>query len=172
MAGSGEVLAVERHAGRATAMTETVRRLHAEDVVRVEVGDAAEPRPEGPFDRVLVDPPCSALGTLAGRPDARWRSSPERIAELVPLQAAILEAAAAVVRPGGTLTYSTCTISAAENELQIEAFLAAHPGWEADDLQAIYPLWKHPRVAHHLQTLPHRDGTDGFFIARLRRPER
>jgi 16S rRNA (cytosine967-C5)-methyltransferase len=94
------------------------------------------------------------------------------MAELVPLQAAILEAAAAVVRPGGTLTYSTCTISAAENELQIEAFLAAHPGWEADDLQAIYPLWKHPRVAHHLQTLPHRDGTDGFFIARLRRPER
>jgi 16S rRNA (cytosine967-C5)-methyltransferase len=172
MEGRGEVVAVERHPGRAGSMAETVRRMRAAGVVRIETADAAVPRDDGPFARVLVDPPCSALGTLAGRPDARWRGSRKAIAELAQMQAQILDAGASAVAPGGTLTYSTCTISAAENEGQVDAFLARHDGWEADDLQAIFPLWKHPRVARHLLTLPHRDETDGFFIARLRRTER
>jgi 16S rRNA (cytosine967-C5)-methyltransferase len=69
------------------------------------------------------------------------------------------------VRPGGTIVYSTCTISPRENENVVAAV-----GLETDDLHADYPLWKHPSVPHHLLLLPHRDGTDGFFIARLRRP--
>ena len=72
-------------------------------------------------------------------------------------------------RPGGTIVYSTCTISPPENEQVVDAILAAHPELRPDDLQSDAPLWKHPSVPHHLLLLPHRDGTDGFFIARLRR---
>jgi len=84
-------------------------------------------------------------------------------------QREILDAAAHALRPGGTLVYSTCTICAPENEAQVEALLARRPELEADDLRADFPLWEHPTVARHLQLLPDRDGTAGFFIARMRR---
>jgi 16S rRNA (cytosine967-C5)-methyltransferase len=122
--------------------------------VRVVVGDAAEWTGPEEFDRVLVDPPCSGLGTLQSRPDLRWRASPEAIAELVDEQRAVLAAAARATRPGGSLTYSVCTISRAEAEGQIEWFGEQQRGFVPEE---------------SLQLLPHRDGTDGFFIARLRR---
>ena len=149
----GEIVAVERHPGRAAALEQNCRRMRASSV-RVEIGDAAEAREEEGFDRVLVDPPCSGLGTLQSRPDRRWRASLEAIEELSALQARILAAGAACTRPGGTLVYSVCTISRREGEGTLEAFLAANPEWTAEDT---------------LQLLPHRDSTDGFFIARLRR---
>jgi 16S rRNA (cytosine967-C5)-methyltransferase len=164
MANEGEVVAVERNAQRAEALRQNVARMHA-TIVTVEEADAREPR-EG-FDRVLADPPCSALGTLQSRPDARWRT--RDVDELVSIQSEILDAAAEAVRPGGVLVYSTCTISPAENEDQVAALLARRPDLSADDLRSAWPLWEHPRVPGHLQTLPHRDRTDGFFIARLRR---
>ena len=86
-------------------------------------------------------------------------------------QAAILDAAAAALRPGGTLVYSTCTISPAENEDVVQAFLAERPDFTADDLRSAEPVCQHAREPMFLQTLPNRDGTDGFFIARLRRTE-
>lgn len=153
MADRGQILAVERHPGRAAALEENCRRMHASSV-RVEIGDAAEFRAETGFDRVLVDPPCSGLGTLQSRPDRRWRARPEAIAELSALQARILAAGAASTRPRGTLAYSVCTVSRQEGEGMLEGFVAANPGWTVEDT---------------LQLLPHRDGTDGFFIARLRR---
>ena len=168
MRGEGEIVALERHPGRARALAETCRRMHAADV-RIRTADAGEPLPDPPFDRVLVDPPCTGLGTLRSRPDLRWRVTPRDRAKLAGTQAAILAAGAAATRPGGTLVYSTCTISREENEGRIDAFLRAHPAWTADDLRSIVALWHHPTVPLHLQTLPHRDGTDGFFIARLRR---
>ena len=79
------------------------------------------------------------------------------------------EAGAAALKPGGTLVYSTCTISPVENERVVAAFLAAHEDFSATDLGADLPLWKHPTMPQHLQTFPHRDRTDGFFVARLRR---
>ena len=167
MEGRGEIVAVERHAGRAEALRRTAERMGAA-IVEVRTTDAAEPFAEGEFDRVLVDPPCSDLGTLASRPDARWRKA-GRPEALAPLQARILAAGAAAVRPGGRLVYSTCTISPSENEHVVEAFLDAHRDFTADDLGSELPVWKHPTMPHHLQTLPHRDRTDGFFIARLRR---
>jgi 16S rRNA (cytosine967-C5)-methyltransferase len=166
----GEVVAVEHHRGRAAALEETARRMGA-SCVAVRVGDAAEPQEPGAYDRVLVDPPCSDLGTLASRPDARWRKTagqPERLART---QGAILRAGAAALAPGGTLVYSTCTISPSENERVVTAFLAEQPAFEADDLRSDAPVWQHSTVPSYLQTLPHRDGTEGFFIARLRRRE-
>lgn len=151
---SGEVVAVEHHPGRAEALERTVTRMRA-TCVRVEVGDAAIPRSDGPFDRVLVDPPCSGLGTLQSRPDLRWHARPEAIVELAALQARILAAGAQALAPGGSLVYSVCTISRAESEGVLDGFLRDHGDFT---------------VERRLQLLPHRDGTDGFFIARLRRP--
>jgi 16S rRNA (cytosine967-C5)-methyltransferase len=164
MRNEGTIVAVERHQGRAEALRRTAARMGA-TIVGVKTQDAAQPQ-HATFDKVLVDPPCSDLGTLASRPDARWRKA-GRPAALAELQARILAAGAAAVRPGGTLVYSTCTISPVENERIVTAFVEAHDDFIADDLGIVAPVWKHPTMPQYLQTLPHRDRTDGFFIARL-----
>jgi 16S rRNA (cytosine967-C5)-methyltransferase len=154
MQGQGEVLAVERNRRRAGSLVRTAARLHAGNV-SVEVADAELARPEGPvFDRVLVDPPCSGLGTLQARADLRWRVTPAAIAEMTPVQSRILAAGANALRPGGLLVYSTCTISSNENEGLIAAFLESNPEFSLDGV---------------VVTLPHRDHTAGFYIARLRK---
>jgi 16S rRNA (cytosine967-C5)-methyltransferase len=153
MDGDGSVIAVERNAGRAAALVSTCSRTAA-SCVSVEVGDACVPRADGPFDFVLVDPPCSGLGTLQSRPDLRWRASPESVRELATVQAAILAAGAAAVKPGGALVYSVCTISDAESGGVVDPFLERASGWTCE---------------HRERLLPHVDGTDGFFVARLRR---
>ncbi|MEA2210619.1 MAG: rRNA (cytosine967-C5)-methyltransferase [Solirubrobacteraceae bacterium] len=165
--GGGEgMVAVERHPGRAQALTKTFARMHVTGAA-VEVGDAAVLRGAGDtFDAVLVDPPCSGLGTLQSRPDLRWRTSPERVSELAGLQAAILKAAAPATAPDGILVYSVCTITRAEGDNVISAFLDDHPDFRPESLDALLPA---AARGPYLRTLPHRDGTDGFFIARLRR---
>jgi 16S rRNA (cytosine967-C5)-methyltransferase len=169
MGDEGEVLAVERNPARAKELTETARRLHA-SCVRVELSDATLPRPAGElFDRVLVDPPCSGLGTLQARADLRWRVTLEQLQEMSTVQAAILHAGARALRPGGVLVYSTCTISPSENERQIEQFLDRNSDFVLEDLTVEYPDYAHPRAPNVLLTLPHRDHTAGFFIARMRR---
>lgn len=171
MENRGSLLAVERHPGRARALERTCERMGA-TCVRVQIADAAQATGNSAGDRVLVDPPCSGLGTLQSRPDVRWRASPKKITELVDSQARILAAGAAATAPGGVLVYSVCTISRAESEQLIEAFLQEHEDFSADDLGAEYPAWRHWDDGRYLQLLPHRDRTDGFFVARLRRAHR
>lgn len=169
MGDRGEVLAVERNPARARELRDTARRLHAHSV-RVEVSDAALPRPEGAvFDRVLVDPPCSGLGTLQARADLRWRVTPEHVEQMARVQAAILAAGSRALRPGGVLVYSTCTISPVENERQIELFLKRDNRFALEDLTNEQQIHTHPRAPKALLTMAHRDRTAGFFIARMRR---
>ena len=173
MQGTGSVHAEEKHPGRAQALERTARRMQAHNV-NVDVLDAAtlptvRPQALGLYNSVLVDPPCSGLGTLQSRPDLRWRVSSEDIAALAEVQGRILAAGAACTTVGGTLVYSVCTISAAEGRGVLERFLEDHPSFTADNLGAEYPRWADRFDPRHLQLLPHRDGTDGFFIARLRR---
>jgi 16S rRNA (cytosine967-C5)-methyltransferase len=167
MRGSGAVTAMERNPRRADALRENVRRMRAPNV-DVITGDARD-APPGPYDRILLDPPCSDLGTLQARPDVRWRKSPEQVAELAALQRELIDAALERLKPGGVLVYSTCTISPAENEQQVERLLSDRPDVERDDLARDRPEVAHPAIPVYLQLLPHRDGADGFFIARLRR---
>lgn len=166
LANDGEVVAVEKHGGRAKALSENCDRLGA-TCVGVREADAADV--EGEFDRVLLDPPCSDLGTLQSRPDVRWKKEEGAVARLAAEQARLLDAAASCVRPGGTLVYSTCTISPDENERQIASFLARRGDFRVDDLPEPVARYPHPTEERLAQVLPHRHGTDGFFIARLAR---
>jgi 16S rRNA (cytosine967-C5)-methyltransferase len=157
----GEVVAVELHEGRARELEENARRLGATNV-RVVNADARELPPElAGFDRALVDAPCSGLGVLAGRPDLRWRAE-----QLPELQLELLRAAAERVRPGGTIVYSVCTMNVDENEAVVDA-----SGLEVEPLGPEWPQYAHRKRPEFLLTLPHRHGTSGFFVARLRVPD-
>jgi 16S rRNA (cytosine967-C5)-methyltransferase len=138
MQGSGELVAVERHPQRARALQATSARMHAGNVTVV-TADAKAFDGAGRFDRVLLDPPCSGLGTLRSHPDLRWRTSPEAVAQLAAEQDALLASARRALAPGGTLVYSVCTLSPREERLT------------SDEVR---------------RTFPHLDGTDGFYIAR------
>jgi 16S rRNA (cytosine967-C5)-methyltransferase len=167
MRNRGEIVAVERDPGRASQLREQCARLGATCVEVVE-GDATEVDLGDGYDRVLVDPPCSDLGTLASRPDARWRKSPELIDRLAELQTAILQRAAGTVARGGTLVYSVCTISEREGAERIRELLDAG-GPQAVDLGRASPELADVSDSRFLQLRPDRDRTDGFFIAELER---
>jgi 16S rRNA (cytosine967-C5)-methyltransferase len=155
---NGEVTAVELHQGRARELEDNARRLGRANI-RVVNADVRELDESG-FDRAIVDAPCSGLGVLAQRPDLRWRASP-----LPELQLELLRAAADRTRPGGTIVYSVCTLNADENEVVVDA-----SGLEPEPLGDEWPGFAHPKRPEFLLTTPHRHGTSGFFIARLRSP--
>ncbi|MEO8604489.1 MAG: 16S rRNA (cytosine(967)-C(5))-methyltransferase RsmB [bacterium] len=127
--------------------------------------------PSQRFDAVLVDAPCTGLGTLRQHPEIRWRRTPRDVTELASLQRAILSSAAPFVRPGGGLVYATCTIVQAENDAVVDAFLAAHPDFAPEDAAPYLPSAAQTLVDARgaLRTFPQRDGLDGFFAMRLKR---
>lgn len=173
MGDRGEVISVELDAERAGEVAAQAQRLNLRSVTVIEADVAAMEMAPG-FDRVLLDAPCSDLGALASRPDARWRKSTKQIERLVEIQDQALRAAADVLLAGGTLVYSTCTISRRENEERVAALLARSaagevPPLELDDLGALAPGLASPIEPRCLQVRSDRDGTTGFFIARLRR---
>jgi 16S rRNA (cytosine967-C5)-methyltransferase len=155
---AGAVTAVEKHPGRARELEQNCERLGAHNVTVV-CADALElPDELRGYDHALVDAPCSGLGVLASRPDLRWRAEP-----LPELQLALLRQAAERVRPAGSVVYSVCTNNADENEAVVDRL-----GLDPEPLGAEWPQFAHPRRPEFLLTLPHRDRTSGFFIARLR----
>jgi 16S rRNA (cytosine967-C5)-methyltransferase len=168
MRDSGSITAVDLDQRRVRAIDNNNRRLGV-SIVEARAGDASRPDFGEGYDRVLVDPPCSDLGTLQSRPDVRWRKQPAQVEDLARLQGGILDVGAAAVRPGGRLVYSTCTISEQENHRQITAFLDRHREFSPIDLSAPYPDLVGRAGDGFVQTLPHRDGTDGFFIAAVER---
>jgi 16S rRNA (cytosine967-C5)-methyltransferase len=169
----GEVISVELDPARAAEVAGQARRLGLRSVTVIEA-DAARMEMALGFDRVLLDAPCSDLGALASRPDARWRKSPKSIERMAEVQREALLRAARVLRPGGVLVYATCTISRRENEDQVAALLAASrqgdvPALEAEGLGERVPGLASPLDPRCLQLRPDRDRTTGFFICRLRR---
>ena len=132
--------------------------------------DAKVKRLAGKADRVLVDAPCSGLGTLRRNPDLKWRQTPESVAEMVAKQGAILESAARLVKSGGRLVYATCSLLAEENDGIVDAFLAAHP--EFRQVSATDVLGKQGIIldtGERLRLTPRVHDTDGFFAAVLER---
>jgi 16S rRNA (cytosine967-C5)-methyltransferase len=169
----GCVVAIDRNPRRLGLVARDAARLGL-DNVRTLAGDAARPRIEGlddaPFDRILVDAPCSGLGALRRNPDARWRVQPAAIPELAALQRAIATALLPRLRPGGTLAYSTCTLTPEENEDVITSLLAHDPALRRVRPAAL-PDSVRPLLGADaaLRCWPHRHDTDGFFAARLER---
>jgi 16S rRNA (cytosine967-C5)-methyltransferase len=153
--GEGALVAIELHPHRADSIRALARRVGVDEMVDVRVADATllDPAEIGAFDRVLVDAPCTGTGVLAARPDARWKRTEEALDELVDLQRRLLAAAATLVKPGGTVVYSTCSILREEDE----------------DVVAGRPATLELLDEH--RTWPHRDDTDGFYVARMRRTD-
>lgn len=132
--------------------------------------DAKVKRLAGKADRVLVDAPCSGLGTLRRNPDLKWRQSDAAVDEMVAKQGAILAAAARLVRPGGRLVYATCSLLAEENDAVVDAFLAAHPGFRAVSAESVLDVQGVAlATGERLRLSPDAHDTDGFFAAVLER---
>ena len=163
------VVAVEVDEERAGDLRANLARLGA-GAVEVVDADALELPADwdGTFDAVLLDAPCSGFGTLGSRADLRWRRSAQDVPRLARLQARLLRRAAALVKPGGALTYAVCTVTRAETLGVVEPLLAGG-GWAADDLGAVWPGLAHPAAGGFLLILPPEHGSAGFFVARLRR---
>lgn len=166
----GRVLAFDVHARR----VELIRKAALQQGLTSIVAEAVDLRgvptryPDLQADRVLLDVPCTGLGVLAKRADLRWHRQPEDLSELVQLQDELLEAAARLVRPGGVLVYSTCTIEPEENEERIRAFLARHSNFTVERADAWVPAAM-VTAEGFFATWPPRDQMDGAFAARLRR---
>jgi 16S rRNA (cytosine967-C5)-methyltransferase len=132
--------------------------------------DAKVKRLAGKIDRVLVDAPCSGMGTLRRNPDVKWRQQLEGIAELTEKQASILDGAARLVKFGGRLVYATCSLLDEENEGIVQGFLASHPDFELVPMHKVLAEQRIPLdMGDYLKMLPHKHGTDGFFAAVLER---
>lgn len=164
----GRVWACDRASSRLKKITANATRLGLTNL-HTHAGDSTDlAQFHSQADRVLVDAPCSGLGTLHRHADARWRQNPDSIATLAELQSALLTEAARCVKPGGTLVYATCTLHPAENEAVIESFCRTHPTWQVqppdpgfgDGLEVAPQGW--------VRIWPHRHNMDGFFMAKLR----
>jgi 16S rRNA (cytosine967-C5)-methyltransferase len=172
MGDAGQVLAADKSPRGVRKIEESVKRLGLQSV-RIVCADMTQPlTAPSPdlFDRVLVDAPCSGLGTLRGHPEIKWRRDETDIARLSRLQSALLDRITDYLKPGGIVVYSTCTLSRTENSEVVEYFLKRHPQFELQDAADYLPDQAKPLVENrYFRALPHRHNTDGFFAARMRK---
>jgi 16S rRNA (cytosine967-C5)-methyltransferase len=175
--------AIMRNTGRLYAFDVSEKRLaklkprlarsglsNVHPVVIAHERDAKIKRLAGKIDRVLVDAPCSGLGTLRRNPDVKWRQMPEAIAEMQEKQSAILGGASRLLKGGGRMVYATCSLLNDENDVIVERFLANHPDFELVPMNKVLAEQKIPlEMDKYLKLLPHKHGTDGFFAAVLER---
>ena len=177
MRNSGRLYAFDTSAHRLDALKPRLARSGLSNVHPVAIAHERDDRIKrlaGKIDRVLVDAPCSGLGTLRRSPDLKWRQTPDTVAALTQLQTSILNSASRLLKPGGRLVYATCSPLPAENEAVAQAFGLAHPDFVALDVVDLLGSAQVPRAEdlaagavgqRNLRLWPHRHGTDGFFAA-------
>lgn len=163
----GRILAFDKSENRLRLVAENIKRLRLSSV-EPRLGDALTVEDAPLADAVLVDAPCSGMGTLARKAEQRWLRAESDLQDLVALQAALLDKALGLIGPQGRLIYSTCSIDQAENEWQIEAFLRRHPGFELAALPAWLPSEFRSPCQRFYLSLPHRTGLAGAFAALLK----
>jgi 16S rRNA (cytosine967-C5)-methyltransferase len=166
MENTGKVTASDISAGRLKQIGPRATRAGA-TIIDI------QQKPEGQFDRVLVDAPCSGTGTWRRQPEQKWRLTAERLSELTATQHALLDSAASHVAPGGRLIYATCSVLPCENDGRIAAFLDRNPGYAAI---SVATLWRErtalappPGMGEVFHASPRATGMDGFFTAVLER---
>lgn len=167
----GELIATDISRSKLTLVQDNVRRLGITSVSTA-VADLHQPDtfPDGFFDRILLDAPCSGLGVIRRNPEAKWRLFSGDVTRLAAVQRTLLKNAAGRLKPGGTLLYSTCSTSEAENELVVEDFLSHHPEFALENLNDLFPAWSELIAFYGMfRVWPHRHGMDGFFAARIKR---
>ena len=177
MCNTGRLYAFDIAAHRLAKLKPRLARSGLSNVQTIAIDsekDIRVKRLAGKFDRVLVDAPCSGLGTLRRNPDLKWRHGVDSVARLVQVQASILESAARLVKAGGTLVYATCSVLPDENQNIVKAFLSTHPEFELVAAREVLAAQKIeiPESAERggcLQLLPHLHQTDGFFAAYMRK---
>jgi 16S rRNA (cytosine967-C5)-methyltransferase len=172
MANKGHVIACDVLENRLKRAAERFRRAGLHNIQTRPLASERDrwvKRHKGGFDRVLVDAPCSGVGTWRRNPDARWRVLGPGLDNLLPLQAGILASAARLVKPGGRLVYATCSMLPEENEEQVAAFLAAHPAFHVTPLREAAAQLTDSAHPDYLSLTPARHDTDGFFAAVLQR---
>jgi 16S rRNA (cytosine967-C5)-methyltransferase len=169
---SGTVIALDNSARGIERIRQNVARLNLRSIEAIQA-DVTKELSDAlglPYDRVLVDAPCSGLGTLRAHPEIKWRRQASDLERLSQLQRKILQRVVRHLKPGGTLVYSTCTLVREENDSIVETLLAQHKEFELEDAARYLPEpARHMVRGKYFQALPHRDNTDGFFAARLRK---
>ena len=174
MGNKGRLIACDVSVGRLERSKLRLRRagVHNATLRILEDTDKWIKRQAGSFDRVLVDAPCTGTGAWRRNPDARWHLTPENLVSLAATQTQVLEQGACLVKLGGRLIYSTCSLLPEENQERIAAFLAAHPSFKVLPVTDVWPqvlTAPCPATGPYLTLSPHRTGTDGFFVAILER---
>lgn len=175
MGGAGKIWAIDDTPSRLRKLTQNMTRLAKPGLgasqinsIQIHTGDSRNlPQFTEIADRVLLDAPCSGLGTLHRHADARWRQTPERVQQLAQLQTELINHTSTWVKPNGVLVYATCTLHPSENESIIESFLATHPEWQIELPPP--PLNPYTTPSGWLKVLPHHHNMDGFFMVRLKK---
>jgi len=167
----GEIIAIDKSATGIGKLRENLTRLGINSVRPYRADVSHQIHDEGgPYDRILVDAPCSGFGTLRSHPEIKWHRDPADVRRLGALQSKILDCVAPHLRLGGILVYATCTLTAEENERNVESFLTRHAGFELESVAGYLPNEAQQMTkANYFEALPNRDDTDGFFAARMKR---